>query len=115
LTNTLKELLAEKAKLDQEISRARQSASNEALVKVRELVEEFGFTAMQVFPWKTPVAKKVNAKYLDEKSGATWSGRGKPPSWIAGKDRDAFLIERTRSSTGPFLAEMAAAAARNDK
>ncbi|MCV9917067.1 H-NS histone family protein, partial [Burkholderia pseudomallei] len=27
------------------------------------------------------------------KSGATWSGRGKPPNWIVGKNRDRFLIE----------------------
>ncbi|MBA5771007.1 H-NS family nucleoid-associated regulatory protein, partial [Escherichia coli] len=24
---------------------------------------------------------------------ATWSGRGKPPNWIVGKNRDRFVIE----------------------
>ncbi|MEK6290655.1 MAG: H-NS histone family protein, partial [Paraburkholderia tropica] len=24
----------------------------------------------------------------------TWSGRGKPPRWIAGKDREKFLIQK---------------------
>ncbi len=34
------------------------------------------------------------AKYRDPASGKTWTGRGKPPLWIAGaKDRQAFLIE----------------------
>jgi DNA-binding protein H-NS len=33
------------------------------------------------------------AKYLDLKSGATWSGRGPAPAWLAGaKDRSKFLI-----------------------
>lgn len=33
------------------------------------------------------------AMYQDPKSGATWSGRGRAPSWIAGaKDRSRFLI-----------------------
>jgi DNA-binding protein H-NS len=33
------------------------------------------------------------AKYRDPKSGATWSGRGRAPQWIAGaKNRDGFLI-----------------------
>jgi DNA-binding protein H-NS len=32
--------------------------------------------------------------YQDPKSGATWNGRGKPPNWIAGKNRERFLIVR---------------------
>ncbi|WP_234775318.1 H-NS family nucleoid-associated regulatory protein [Paraburkholderia tropica] len=31
--------------------------------------------------------------YPDPKSGATWSGRGRAPAWIASaKDRTRFLI-----------------------
>jgi DNA-binding protein H-NS len=34
------------------------------------------------------------AKYLDTKTGATWSGRGRAPAWIAGaRDRSKFLID----------------------
>jgi DNA-binding protein H-NS len=34
------------------------------------------------------------ARYRDPKSGATWSGRGRAPAWLAGaKDRSKFLIE----------------------
>ncbi|MFM0132772.1 H-NS family nucleoid-associated regulatory protein [Paraburkholderia sediminicola] len=34
------------------------------------------------------------AKYRDPKSGATWSGRGPAPTWLAGaKDRTKFLID----------------------
>ncbi|MFM0480615.1 H-NS family nucleoid-associated regulatory protein [Paraburkholderia strydomiana] len=34
------------------------------------------------------------ALYRDPKSGATWSGRGRAPAWIAGaKDRSRFLID----------------------
>ncbi|RDU97499.1 H-NS family nucleoid-associated regulatory protein [Trinickia dinghuensis] len=34
------------------------------------------------------------AKYADPKSGATWSGRGRAPAWLAAaKDRTKFLIE----------------------
>jgi DNA-binding protein H-NS len=32
------------------------------------------------------------ARYLDPKSGATWTGRGRAPAWIASaKDRTKFL------------------------
>jgi H-NS histone family len=36
------------------------------------------------------------AKYLDPKTGATWSGRGPAPAWLASaKDRSKFLIDAT--------------------
>jgi len=52
------------------------------------------------------------AKYRDPKSGKTWTGRGKPPAWIAGaKNRDAYLIEgqaRMRRKSGPAPVKTAA-------
>ncbi len=36
--------------------------------------------------------QKVAPKYRDPESGKTWTGRGVAPKWIAGKDREAFLI-----------------------
>lgn len=109
MTKTLNALLAQRMQLDAAIAQARKEESKEALKKVHELVAEFGFTAQQVFPWR-PAVKKVIPKYRDEKSGATWTGRGKPPAWIAGKNREDFLIDSRTSHEGPFLAEMAAAA-----
>jgi DNA-binding protein H-NS len=90
---TYAELLAQKKLLDEQIANARKAESAQALQTVRQLVQDFGFTAQQVFPW-TPYKpkQKVAAKYRDPDTGATWSGRGKPPQWIAGKDRDPFLI-----------------------
>lgn len=44
----------------------------------------------------TKVLRKVRVatppKYLDPKTGKTWSGRGKPPNWIAKGKRESFLI-----------------------
>ncbi len=90
--STYKELLAKKQSLDQQIAEAKKSESKAALATVLELVAEFGFTAQQVFPWK-PAGVKAPAKYRDPVTGATWSGRGKPPNWIANKDREAFEIK----------------------
>lgn len=36
---------------------------------------------------------KAKAKYRDPISGITWSGRGKEPVWLRGKDRNKFLIQ----------------------
>ncbi|WP_233805010.1 H-NS family nucleoid-associated regulatory protein [Paraburkholderia sp. HP33-1] len=39
------------------------------------------------------------AKYRDHKTGATWTGHGRAPGWIAGvKDRTAFLIDAASES-----------------
>lgn len=113
----LKELLAEQAALDKAIAREKQQAAAVALRQVHALIAEFGFTAQQVIPWQA-TKKHVPSKYLDPKSGATWTGRGKPPSWIVGKDRDQFLIEQPpapQRQEGPYLAEMAAAQANRSR
>lgn len=44
------------------------------------------------------VRNPVPPKYRNPETGATWSGRGKPPRWVseaeaAGKSRDEFLIK----------------------
>jgi len=40
--------------------------------------------------------KAVSAKYVDPKTGASWSGRGRAPAWIANaRDRNAFLADGT--------------------
>ncbi|TCK96972.1 H-NS histone family protein [Paraburkholderia sp. BL9I2N2] len=45
------------------------------------------------------VAKPSAAKYQDPKTGATWSGHGRAPGWIANaKDRSRFLIEGSADS-----------------
>ena len=74
-----------------QIAQAHKAESVQALATVHELIAEFGFTAQQVFPWK-PQPKKVAAKYRDPATGQTWTGRGKAPKWIEGKDRTPFVI-----------------------
>jgi DNA-binding protein H-NS len=47
-------------------------------------------------------------KYLDPKTGATWSGRGPAPAWLAAvKDRSKFLIEAA-TTAAPKAAKAAA-------
>jgi DNA-binding protein H-NS len=36
---------------------------------------------------------KVAAKFRDPETGKTWSGRGREPTWIKGKDREEFKIQ----------------------
>lgn len=98
MTASLKDLLQQREALEKAIADARQNEISAAVAKVRELVAEYGLTAQDVFPTRggrgasTKPASKVAAKYRDPATGQTWTGRGKAPKWIDGKDRSAFLI-----------------------
>ena len=48
---------------------------------------------------RAPARSAPPAKYRDPKTGATWSGRGRAPGWIAkAKSRDKFLIEQPQNT-----------------
>jgi DNA-binding protein H-NS len=54
-------------------------------------------TAEDVFPpararSSANAGAKVAPKYRDPATGQTWTGRGKPPKWIADQDREKFAI-----------------------
>ena len=89
---TYKDLLSQKEELDRLIAQARKNESVEALATVRRLIKEFNFTAQQVFPWEPATKVKAPIKYYDPDTGSKWSGRGKPPKWIVGKDYDQYLL-----------------------
>ena len=92
---TYKDLLAQKAKLEEQLEIARQAELVTAIQQVRQIVQEYGLTAEDL-GLTTKVKKRkgraVAPKYVDPKTGATWSGRGRAPAWI-GKNRDRFLIK----------------------
>lgn len=93
---TYKELLAQKAKLEEQLEGARVKELEAVIQQVRQIVEEYELTAEDIglAPRRGRGAAKrasVAPKYRDPKTGATWSGRGRAPAWI-GKNRDKFLI-----------------------
>lgn len=94
---TYKELLAQRKNLEAQIEAARNSEIQDALSTIQSLVKEFGLTSSDVFPvGRAKSASKgttVAPKYRDPSTGATWTGRGKPPLWIANKDRAPFEIK----------------------
>ena len=90
---TYKELLKAQEELEIRIGKAREAEIGDALAEIRSLVHEFGLTNEDIFGQKRKMsAKPVAPKYRDPGTGATWSGRGKPPRWIAGKQREDFAV-----------------------
>ncbi len=114
---------AEIAKLERQAEAARRAEVAEVVRKIKDAVAAYGLTASDLgldgaaAPTSKPVAVPSGArrvvkakgrvkaakraakatigepKYRDPATGKTWTGRGKPPTWIAGaQDRDAFLI-----------------------
>ena len=94
---TYKELAEKIETLQKEAEQARQSEIAHAIADIREKMKEYGITiadlGLSSIKKSSKVKGPVAAKFRDTISGATWSGRGKPPRWISGKDRNAFLIK----------------------
>jgi DNA-binding protein H-NS len=85
-------LLARKAEIDAQIAAAQAEAKAKAVTEARALIQEHDLTAADVFPAAKAKGSVGVAKFRDPATGATWTGRGKPPNWINGKDRAPFLI-----------------------
>lgn len=95
---TYKELLAQREALDKTIEEARKQEIAGAVSQVKALISDFGLTEDDVFGAGSGSKKsgkatsKVAAKYRDPVTGSTWTGRGKAPRWLDGKDKAQYLI-----------------------
>jgi DNA-binding protein H-NS len=88
------ELIAQKEEIEQKINELRKSERHVAVAKVREIIAEFDLMADEVFAKVTKdVRTKAAPKYRDPASGKTWSGRGRTPRWLDGKNSSDFLIK----------------------
>lgn len=95
---SIEELKKHQEEIDRKI-RAKEEAARKAIIDqikkvmrdhkigLEELVEAFGGIKIK------RKGSKAKPKYQDPVSGAIWTGRGKEPAWIRGKDRTPFLIE----------------------
>jgi DNA-binding protein H-NS len=98
-------LQAEIAKLEKEAQALRKAEVAKVIAGIKAAVETYGLTAADLgLNGGTNLRAKINgknvatvgvAKYRDPKTGKTWTGRGKPPTWIASvKNRESFLIAK---------------------
>ncbi|MGF6931232.1 DNA-binding protein H-NS [Paraburkholderia sp. UCT70] len=104
---TLESLQAKIKKLQTQADALIAEKSSAVIEKIRELMSEHGLTTADIDAHvggkkrgpkpgakSAGVAKTSTAKYQDPKTGATWSGHGRAPGWIANaKNRSKFLIE----------------------
>ncbi len=107
---TIKELIAQKEALEQQIQAATSEGRNKAIEQVRALMAENGLSvsdlsgkssgngsAKKSGKAKTGSGNKVAAKYRNTSTGESWSGRGLQPRWLkaalaSGKKIEDFAV-----------------------
>lgn len=91
-----RELLQQREALTAQIEEARRREISDAVAQVKAIVAEYGLNPEDIFTKRRGrsglAGTKVPPKYRDPETGKTWTGRGKAPRWLDGKDRDAYLI-----------------------
>lgn len=107
MATTLKAVQAKIKKLQAQADALMTKKAATVLKTIHELMEKHGLTTADIDaavrgkqPTKQAVAKSsvkgsvAAVKYRDPKTGATWSGHGRAPQWIAtAKNRDKFLVD----------------------
>jgi DNA-binding protein H-NS len=90
------ELLAQREQLDKQIKEAVQREKADGIAKAKVIIEQYGLNASDLFSRKAGSSRgtsgKVAPKYRDPSTGETWTGRGKAPKWIEGKNRSSYAI-----------------------
>ena len=94
---SVEELTAEREKLDAEIKAKQDAEKASVIAQIKQVAETYGVTADELVEAMGGLKSKrkgvkAKPKYRDPATGVIWSGRGKEPAWIKGKNRDQFLI-----------------------
>lgn len=95
---TYKELCKQIEALTELAEAARTSELSAVIERIRATIAEYRLTENDIFPRRRGRLHRIPTKqsaprYRDPKTGTTWGGRGRPPKWIEGRNREHFLIE----------------------
>lgn len=113
--STYQELKSKAGELLKQAEKVRKKEMRAVIAEIRSLMAQYDISMDDLQPrtvdkraartkGKAAAAKGAKAKaatrrtavkpkYRNPETGATWTGRGKPPNWIRdAKNRDAFLI-----------------------
>ncbi|ATD61940.1 histone family protein nucleoid-structuring protein H-NS [Janthinobacterium svalbardensis] len=84
------------AKLQSLAEAARKDELSGAIQKIKELMQLHGITVEDLAAGgraKPAKAKgSVAAQFKNPETGDTWTGRGRAPRWLDGKDKEQFRI-----------------------
>ena len=101
---SVKELTALQARIDDAIVERKKSDFEDLKSRIATIAERSGFSLRDLFKGRgtrrngATKRSKVAVKYRDPQNPSnTWTGRGRPPRWLAakvaaGQKREKFLI-----------------------
>lgn len=89
---SLQELIAQKEALELQIAQLKKAERADALQNARNLVETYDLTLDELFGKQKSSGKAVAVKYRNPETGETWTGRGRAPRWLDGKNREDFTV-----------------------
>jgi DNA-binding protein H-NS len=124
MATTLEAVQAKMKKLQAQADALIAKQSSGVIAKIRELMAKHGLTTADIdvhaggkqrakhAAAKTAAKPATSvAKYRDPQSGATWSGHGRAPQWIAAaKNRDRYLVDAGAVAVKPLPAKEAKSA-----
>lgn len=87
-------LTAQRAEIDRQIAEVLSTERKAAIQQAKELALKYKIRPGEMFPSKRSTkGAKVEPKYRDANTGATWAGRGIRPNWLpATGDISSYLI-----------------------
>lgn len=82
--------------LQRKAAEQREAEIGAAKEQIRSIMVTYGLTLADLGPVKNKSTKErspVPVKYQDSTTGQTWTGRGRAPKWLDGKNKDDYLIK----------------------
>ena len=95
---TYAEYVEQIGKLQSLAEAARQNEITGAVQQIKSLMQQYGITVADLSSTRTAKATKakatVVAQFKNPETGETWTGRGRAPRWLDGKDKEQFRIKK---------------------
>jgi len=92
-SSEITQLHAQQKALDKQLVEAKERETRQVMIEIVQKMREYGISLNELMGRKAGTQpNEPPAKYRDPATGSTWSGRGRTPAWIAGKDRSEFLV-----------------------
>lgn len=94
--STYQEYTIKIAELQELAEAARKNELAGAKAQIAGIMKQYGLSIDDLRETKMKAVKAhspVPLKYRDDATGETWTGRGRPPRWLEGKDKDQYLIK----------------------
>ena len=93
---TYKDLQSQIEKLQKQAEQAREKEIATVVTQIRAMMTDYGIQASDLgiaTKRKRKAGTPAAPKFQNPQTGETWTGRGRAPKWIEGKDRTKFAMK----------------------